>query len=64
MNPVKVSVYTKPCYAVHHAILTSDTNHLQHFRADNSWESDLFRFSVFIWEACRLDSVLKSEKCD
>ncbi len=64
MNPVKVAVYTWTTAAVHHAILNSDTNHLQHFRADNIWESDLFRFSIFIREACRVDSVLKSQKCD
>ena len=73
MNPVKVAVCVLATTAVQHAILNSDTyNHSKIFSTDNNWEMDLFQvrtmdlFQVrtFIREACRVDSILKSQKCD
>lgn len=65
MNPVKVAVHNWTTAAAQHAILNSDTyNHFEIFSTDNLWEMDLFRVRTFIREACRVDSVLKSQKCD
>ncbi len=65
MNPVKVAVCVLATTAVQHAILNSDTyNHFEIFSTDNLWEMDLFRVRTFIREACRVDSILKSQKCD
>lgn len=65
MNPVKVAVCVLATTAVQHAILNSDTyNHSKIFSTDNTWEMDLFQVRTFIREACRVDSILKSQKCD